>query len=90
MTLTLTSTLGIRYSSMHVYFREASMSLTSQSLTEREKELYKRIEDKAPNQVKEIRRQIVESQIKKSSQLSKNIAKEIRQRILTRPEFQNL
>jgi hypothetical protein len=75
---------------MHVYFREASMSLTSQSLTEREKELYKRIEDKAPNQVKEIRRQIVESQIKKSSQLSKNIAKEIRQRILTRPEFQNL
>ena len=66
------------------------MALTSQSLTDDEKELYAKIEDKFPKAVNEIRRQIVEAQVKNSSTLSKKIAKEIRTRILSKDEFRNL
>jgi DNA replication initiation complex subunit (GINS family) len=69
---------------------EAIMALTSQSLTDDEKELYAKIEDKFPKAVNEIRRQIVDTQVKKNSSLSKKIAKEIRTRILSKDEFRNV
>ena len=66
------------------------MSLTSQNLSEEEKELYARIEDKAPKQVNEIRKQIIEAQIKPTSQVSKDIAAAIRTRILDNRALKDL
>jgi hypothetical protein len=66
------------------------MSLTSQNLSDAEKELYKKIEKKFPSEVNQIRKQIIETQIKPTSQVSKDIAAAIRTRILTNPALKNV
>jgi hypothetical protein len=58
------------------------MTLTSQGLTDDEKATYARMEDKAPGQVNELRRQIMLAHLNANPQLGEDIAKEIRRRIL--------
>lgn len=63
------------------------MTLTSQDLSADEIKEYKRIRKKFPNKVKNTRAQIVQSVIGSGSKVSKTVAKEIRIKILTNPEF---
>lgn len=61
------------------------MGLTSQGLTPSEKAIYARMEGKSPQQVEELRRQVLETHIAANSQLVKDIAAEIRTKILNDP-----
>jgi hypothetical protein len=61
------------------------MGLASQGLTPSEKALYARMAGKAPQQVEELRRQVMETRIAANSQLVKDIAADIRAKILNDP-----
>ena len=61
------------------------MGLASQGLTPSEKALYARMAGKSPQQVEELRRQVMEKNIATNSQLVKDIAKDIRSQILNDP-----
>jgi hypothetical protein len=61
------------------------MGLASQGLTPSEKALYARMAGKSPQQVEELRRQVMETHIAANPQLVKDIAADIRTKILNDP-----
>jgi hypothetical protein len=66
------------------------MGLTSQNLSDAEKDRYKRIEAAHKDRVNEIRQNIIKNEISPNSQVSKDIAAAIRTQILTAREFRNI
>jgi hypothetical protein len=59
--------------------------VSSQGLTPSERALYARMAGKSPQQVEELRRQIMEKHIGANSQLARDIAADIRAKILNDP-----
>jgi hypothetical protein len=61
------------------------MTVTSQGLTDDEKAVYARMEDKSPGQVNELRNQIMKVHLTANPQLAADIAQDIRRKILNDP-----